>query len=314
VDLPAALIAQLDTADRLTTIMTTAHGIAGNPRLIKRFLNALSVRMAVASGQGITVDEAALAKLLLFERLAPPELYKELATDITNAPDGKPHVLQDWESPAIPAPEPAAPAVKKAKKDGHADDAAGRGDGPVAEDLPAPRPDRWSTPFVTDWLSLPPRLAEIDMRGALYVSREHLPIIHTEDGLSAAGNELFQALATHPTEAVMLTEQLATLDPAEIGRIFNRLLDIARKEEAWGVPTIFEALLVLTRVSPPLGGSLAGFLGQRPPSQIQPDLIPRIADEEWAPALLTQWADHTDVQGPVKVAIKVRTPDGDITK
>jgi predicted KAP-like P-loop ATPase len=39
VDLPPGLVAQLDTADRLTTIMATASNIAGNPRLIKRFLN-----------------------------------------------------------------------------------------------------------------------------------------------------------------------------------------------------------------------------------------------------------------------------------
>src|SRR5690606_13916427 len=65
-DLPTELVAQLDTADRLTAIMATATGIAGNPRLVKRFLNALSVRMAVAKNQGVFVDEAALAKLLLF--------------------------------------------------------------------------------------------------------------------------------------------------------------------------------------------------------------------------------------------------------
>jgi len=66
IPLPDELVAQLDTADRLTAIMTTASGIAGNPRLIKRILNALAVRMAVAKNQAVAVDEAALAKLLLF--------------------------------------------------------------------------------------------------------------------------------------------------------------------------------------------------------------------------------------------------------
>ena len=37
---PDELVGKLDTADRLAPLMTTASGIVGNPRLIKRFLNA----------------------------------------------------------------------------------------------------------------------------------------------------------------------------------------------------------------------------------------------------------------------------------
>ena len=47
----------------------------GNPRLIKRFLNALSIRMTISNAQGVGVDEAVLAKLLLFERLGNPKAY-----------------------------------------------------------------------------------------------------------------------------------------------------------------------------------------------------------------------------------------------
>jgi predicted KAP-like P-loop ATPase len=42
---PADLVARFETADRLAPLMTKATQIAGNPRLIKRFLNALSIRM-----------------------------------------------------------------------------------------------------------------------------------------------------------------------------------------------------------------------------------------------------------------------------
>ena len=44
-DLPNELRGRLDTADRLAPLMTTTSQIGGNPRLIKRFLNALAVRM-----------------------------------------------------------------------------------------------------------------------------------------------------------------------------------------------------------------------------------------------------------------------------
>ena len=41
-EIPPELIGKFDTADRLAPLMTTASGITGNPRLIKRFLNARS--------------------------------------------------------------------------------------------------------------------------------------------------------------------------------------------------------------------------------------------------------------------------------
>jgi predicted KAP-like P-loop ATPase len=66
------LTGKFDTADRLAHLMTTASGIAGNPRLIKRFLNALEIRMAISKAHGVGVDEAVLAKMLLFERVGDP--------------------------------------------------------------------------------------------------------------------------------------------------------------------------------------------------------------------------------------------------
>lgn len=40
-DAPPELVARFDTADRLAPLMVSATQIAGNPRLVKRFLNAL---------------------------------------------------------------------------------------------------------------------------------------------------------------------------------------------------------------------------------------------------------------------------------
>lgn len=331
IDLPTELVAQLDTADRLTPIMATATGIAGNPRLVKRFLNALSVRMAVAKNQGVSVDEAALAKLLLFERLAPPELYQELATSITNSVDGKPHLLDGWE-PADSDPAPNTengstdPADPGAQADAGAAPAPGAGDkgaksdkGVAADDraaepTAAPIPDRWAAGFAKEWLELPPRLADIDMRGALYVSREHLPILTVEDGLSSTAAELLKALIEHPSEAGVLTDRLGELSGAEQTRILDRLLDIARPIDTWGVPEILEAMLVMVHVAPSLSGSLAGFLGGRPAAQIQPDLIPRISGQPWATDLMTAWTASPGIEAPVKAAIANRVGNGHLAK
>ena len=73
IKLPPRLRAQLETADRLAPIMTSASRIHGNPRLIKRFLNALAIRLTIAKAHNIGLDEAALAKYVAFRTLCERE-------------------------------------------------------------------------------------------------------------------------------------------------------------------------------------------------------------------------------------------------
>jgi predicted KAP-like P-loop ATPase len=134
------LISKFDTADRLAHLMTTASGIAGNPRLIKRFLNALAIRMAISRAHGVGVDEAVLAKMLLFERVGNPKAYAELTKAVTESATGRPAFLAGWEEKAN-----------------------------AGQDLDLDVP--WDDPFVKEWLMLPPRIADHDLRGVLYVSR-----------------------------------------------------------------------------------------------------------------------------------------------
>lgn len=294
IKMPADLVAQLDTADRLTGLMTTATDISGNPRLIKRFLNTLSVRMAVSRSQGIDVDEAALAKLLLFERLAPPTLYAELAAAINNSVDGKPEFLAGWE---------------RSDTDGASEDESSGGSGEVVD-----LPEQWSTGFPREWLCLPPKLGHLDMRGALYVSREHLPVITADDGLSSTAAEVLTALLDHPGQASALVEDLKALSLPEHQAMLDKLLDRARQEEQWGVPEILEALLVLTRLAPTLAGQLSGFLGQRPAMQIAPNIVPKINDEAWSAELFARWKADPEVSPPVKLAIEKRAKRGNVAK
>src|SRR5262249_5787289 len=127
VKLPESLCGQFDTAERLASLMTTASGILGNPRLIKRFLNALSIRMTISKAQGVGVDEAVLAKLLLFERIGDAAAYGELVKNVTTDTEGKPTFLKEWEEAAT----------------------AGRD-----LDLKA----QWSGDFVKEWLARSPPL------------------------------------------------------------------------------------------------------------------------------------------------------------
>jgi predicted KAP-like P-loop ATPase len=277
---PDELVGKLDTADRLAPLMTTASGISGNPRLIKRFLNALAIRMTISKAQGVGVDEAVLAKLLLFERLGNPKAYAELIAAASASDNGRPGFLAEWEAKANAGAE-----------------------------LKLQPP--WDDPFVLEWLTLPPALADVDLRGALYVSREHAPLITPADRLSSEAAELLSALLEHPDMAGALKDRLARVARAETTVMMDRLLDRARQEQAWGVPPILEACLAISEADPAQGARLAAFLRERPAAQIEPNIVPKIGDQPWAAGLFEAW-DRGGVSKPVKTAIKKRRENGNV--
>jgi predicted KAP-like P-loop ATPase len=275
------LVGQFDTADRLAPLMTTASNIRGNPRLIKRFLNALGIRMAISKAHGVGVDEAVLVKMLLFEREGNPKTYAALTKAVSENDQGKPVFLSEWEEKANAGQE---------------------------LELKAP----WDGPFVREWLALPPKLADLDLRGVLYVSREHAPLVTPEDRLSSEAAELLNALLQHPDMAGGLKDRLSKVSRAEITVIMDRLLDRARREQEWGVPSILEACLVAAEADPPQGSRVAAFLAERPPTQIQANIVPKIADQPWAKGVFDVWDKGTDVSKPVKAAIKRQKENGNI--
>ncbi|MFG0410274.1 P-loop NTPase fold protein [Pseudomonas sp. FYR_11] len=269
---PEELIGKFDTAERLAAVMTSASGIHGNPRLIKRFLNALAIRMSISRAHGVGVDEAALVKLMLFERSGNPKAFEELMKAVAADKHGKPAMLTDWEAD-----------VKQGK------------------DFSLPQP--WDHPFVKEWLALPPALADKDLRGAIYVSREHAPIITDEDRLSSTAAELLTALLDSPDMAAQLKDRLGHIAPIEISVIMDRLLDKAGSEQEWGVPPVLDAMLVIAGIDVLQGPRLAAFLKERPPAQIQAGIVPKLKDEAWARSVFDYWL-NLDASAPVKAAIR----------
>lgn len=65
---PPELLDSLAIADRLAPILAWAPNIQGNPRIVKRLLNAVSLRRMLAANREMNVDFATLAKLAVFER------------------------------------------------------------------------------------------------------------------------------------------------------------------------------------------------------------------------------------------------------
>ena len=273
--LPDDLVARFDTSDRLAPLMASASQIAGNPRLIKRFLNALSIRMTIAHAHSVGIDEAVLAKLMLFERCGDQKAYGELIKAVNEDEEGKPRFLADWEAKASTGDRP-------------------------------PLDGSWDTDFFREWLNVYPPIAGLDLRGALYVSREHAPLAAPEDRLSSEGAKLLSAILENPDMANELHDQMILLPRPEVTIIMDRVLERARQQQEWGTQPILDAMLAVAAADPLQGVRVATFLRERPPAQITASIVPKIGDQPWASEVFTAWHE-SDVDATVKRAITQST-------
>ena len=277
-DCPEALRANLELADRLAPLMTTAKQIAGNPRLIKRFLNTLSIRLAIAQVQHVAVDEEALAKMLLFERCADEDAYSELISAINDGDEGKPAFLGDWEEKAL--------AGEKIENLGSA----------------------WESAFIMEWLALPPAFAEMDLRPVVYVSREHMPIITAADQLSSEAAGILEALLDlERTPSTVLVDQLRSLPRREVTLIAERLMVRARQEQEWGTPPVLWGLLTVIDAESEHETTLVRFLESIPTARLRADIVPVLSDRKWARRALDKWSLDDETPQSVKRAIDTMT-------
>ena len=271
---PDTLRANLELADRLAPLMTTARQIAGNPRLIKRFLNTLAIRLAIARSQHIAVDEGALAKMLLFERCASENAYSDLISAINDGDEGKPALLADWEERARAGEE--------------------------IDDLPP----AWTSTFVKDWLALPPAFAELDLRAVVYVSREHMPIISSADQLSSEAADILEALLRlEGATNTVLADRLRSLSGREVTLIFERLMVRARQEQEWGTPRVLWGLLTLIEADPEQASAFVRFLESIPTQRLRAEIVPVFDGLDWAHTALEKWEANSETPHPVRGAI-----------
>lgn len=268
-----SMLNRLALAERIAPILTTSPKIRGNPRLIKRFLNTLSMRSSMARIQSVTVDEEVLVKLLLFERCGEKDAYGELLRAVNESDEGHPEFLRDMERRA-------------------------RGDDSAPE-LEKP----WNEAFHMNWLSMDPPLSDKDLRGALYVGRESHPIISRADELSSDAIEVLDMLLRLNSASPIVGAEIAKLSIPEVSRIVDKVLVRARNETAWGTPQVLNALQALAAASPPSARTIVAFFSDLPSSQIKASIVPRLATLNWGQEVLTAFHKRGDMAGPTKNAI-----------
>lgn len=265
------LSVEIDLADQLAHVMVSAQGIDGNPRLIKRFLNNLMIRDAMAKAQGLSIAFDQLMKIQLFDRCAPPAAFEYLVKQVAEREDGKAIFIRQIE------------------------DALAKGETP---EMPDPS---WDDPFIQDWVKLSPKLGDVDLRPLLYLSRDRTLPLASFDELSPEGRSLLEAILEADQFMQPLAKQLKALGEAEAERILNRLRRRARANQ-WDLKSLVQALHV-PKAFPTLGPAYVNLLNEIPPSRRQAPLIPLIRDEDWAKELLERWGSDEKSPTPVKNAI-----------
>lgn len=270
---PPGLLNRLALAERIAPILTTSPTIRGNPRLIKRFLNTLTMRVSMARLQNVQVDEEVLVKLLLFERSGDRMAFAELLRAVNESDDGRADILGDLEAVA-------------------------RG----AQGLPVPEKP-WNDTFLQGWLAMDPPLAALDLRGALYVGRESNPIISRADELSSGGASVLEMLLRLTSASPTVDAEVAALSGQEIAKLTDRVLARARQETSWGTPGILNAMQSLAGSSPPAAASIVAFLGEIPVAQVKANIVPRLSTTAWGRQALAALAGRTGISPQVQRAI-----------
>lgn len=257
-DASPELAIALDRADRIAPIMATSPIIQGNPRIVKRLLNVVRMRISIAKRRSIPLNEEIITKLVIFERCmggdATAKLYQ-----LIDSEEGKPKILYSLES-------------------------VEEGDSPIS------LPDVWtsnpySETFVREWARIDPPLANIDLRPALYLARETTQIPVHSTGLSEKGRDAVKILlnslnASSPT----IKQTIATLSPTEYLPVIEEMIKTFRCVSDWTTrPKGFSASIELAKLNEDAGKSLSRYLssvfssmGSQPPW-----LKAALKDQQW---------------------------------
>lgn len=264
---------EIDLADQLAHILASAEQIAGNPRLIKRFLNNLVLREAIARSQGMSIGFPELVKLQLFERCANAVGFEHLAKAVAASDDGKVQFLADLEA------------------------AAQKGDAWVA-------PTPWAQPFYEQWVKLAPQLGDVDLRPLMHLSRDRKLAIAAYDELSQEAQKMLDALLGATSVIPTLVDQIKALGESEAERVLTRLGRKARTEQF--TADAVARCLNITKAFPALGPQLALLLGEVPATRRPIALVPLLQNETWATSELQRWEGDADTPTPVKRAISAK--------
>jgi predicted KAP-like P-loop ATPase len=224
----------LTMADRMSPMLAYSARVQGNPRIVKRLLNVVRMRTAIARKRKMPLDEAVIAKLALFERCTETAAVEFLHDQINAAQNGRPDLLARLEAAETPTE--------------------------LGELMPEP----WQkyADVVKDWIGLEPKLTGIDLRSAVYLARETVPLRLTAAALPAKVRIAVETLLQTATVSSRgAAEAIGTLDGGERVLAMEQIIREMQKDPTWErARSDFRGAVLLARSSPEAAKQLRRFV------------------------------------------------------
>lgn len=265
------MLALMELAEGLAPLLTQSSAVNANPRLMKRFLNTVFLRSALAEPQGIELDVRALAKWHLVERCDEP-LANALAALVTSASDGRVEALR---------------VAEQAMRDGK----------PLAEPFK-------DSVFTKEWLQLAPALGETDLRPLLHLSRDTATRDFGADNMTPEGRALRDALAVATSANEPLTQVIRAAGALQAEIAMVKAWQLKASKRTWRQGEDVVPLLEPCKVFPELSAKAGSLLSQAPISEVGPGIIPPLYAQAWARPILDKWEESNEASRPVKGAIQ----------
>jgi predicted KAP-like P-loop ATPase len=226
---PAELLDALAVCDRLAPILASAATINGNPRIVKRLLNAITLRQTLAASRKMNVDLATLAKLAVFER----------STDAKAAQKLYRLVMEEKDAESLLNSE-------------------GKLEGKRAE-----APSEWKgyEGFIESWREMEPHFDNAAaLRPAVFLSRDVMaPSVARTDLSEAAANALEALLSANSVNSPVGKKIASELSTSDQRLVMGELIAHLRKQDWAKAPSGIHGALILAAISLDAEAELRAF-------------------------------------------------------
>ena len=198
-----ALLSDFERANRIAPLLANSPNIHGNPRIVKRILNTIKMRTKIAGRRQMPLDEAIITKLVIFERCVDYDVITKFY-QLVNEGEGKPELLKELENNN-------------------------------EQNLSKLSENKSIQTFIKEWAKLEPKLSNVDLRAAIYLSRETIPLNTYTAQLSQkaqdALNILFTTTSRTGSQGIQDAIQQLTMD--EQISVMDALVEQLRKVDNW---------------------------------------------------------------------------------
>lgn len=259
----AILTDRLRVAQSLAPMMCSPQIVSGNPRLIKRFLNTISIRTKAASSLGHNLSETIFIKLHLIERFSP-QLYEVMVREIAEDRNGKSRSIA---------------AIEEGKEiDGATND------------------------LFHDWRRLPSTLTDIDLRPYIQVARSRAAIDVGARPMSTRASDLLAATISQPKESSLLLRDEKFTDEDAV-QFTEAYLSHCSSIHEWGSNAETLVLIAMAEKTKAAQEMVVGFLSTRSAHSLHPGLVPKIRTLDWSRRVFAAWKTRGGLSSTVAAAI-----------